>query len=171
MCSGKIEKLSKSGQQNAPIAGVFCSGIYCDIKEVITIRDTDGFAAYNNNDEDKNEADIVVASNVWTPWFSEDVSALGGLKPNTSVRCPKDMVVNEIQCRGTYCGDVRLSCGKLAFGYELWNGDPTWTKDAWGYCRDGYYLTGMHCHRFDGKICVPTKLKCTKLYYVPVNMA
>ena len=138
------ESGGSSGRQNWPIAGIKCTGNYCDNKQLVTVN-------YGNEN-------AVQFSNYWSHWFSEEH---GG-----SSLCPRDMVVNKIQCRGDYCDDPRLSCGRMEAGYRVDRNDLTYTgffseEHGERNCSDGYYVVGVQCR---GDYCDDVQLTCAKVY-------
>lgn len=139
------EEERDSGKQAAPIAGNICSDDFCDNKRLVAIR-------YGNERAVKN-------SNVWTGWFTDG----GGSNYRA---CPRDMVVNEIRCKGRYCDDMRLSCGRMESGYRVDRSDTMevgWFSEEEGkrLCRDGYYIVGMGCN---DDFCDEIRLTCAKVY-------
>ena len=80
-----------------PIAGVACSGRYCDNIRLECRQYLDNNA-------------LIVTSH-WTGWFSDENVR--------SAYCPNDMVVNGVQCSGRYCDNMRLQCGRMAAGYRV----------------------------------------------------
>lgn len=135
-----------SGRQTAPIAGIFCSGRYCDSKRLIIIRD--------------GNSSPVQETGHWTRWFTDGNTAWAD--------CPPDMLVNEVQCRGRYCDDMRLQCGRLNDNYRVQAFDlrfANWFSEEEGerLCPDGYYLWGMACR---GDYCDGIRLSCARVDYI-----
>lgn len=106
-------------------------------------------------------------SNHWTQWFSEE---------GQNYRyCPSDMVMNEVQCKGGFCDNMRLKCGTLKNGYRV-NRSKTKPVEMVktnispkkvpiitdGYCPDGYYIYGLAC---SGPYCDNIKLHCALVQY------
>lgn len=135
-----------SGRQTAPIAGISCSGKYCDNKRLVVVRD--GTSAPLQN------------SGHWTSWFSEE---------GTNYRnCPSNMIVNELQCSGKYCDNIRLQCGTLKSDYRVDTSDRSYVgpfseEQGERLCSDGYYLWGMQC---SGRYCDNIKLTCVRVDYL-----
>lgn len=142
------ENSGYSGRQTAPIAGIECSGSYCDNKRLVVVRE--------------GTSKPVLDSRYWTSWISEE-------KPS-STNCPSDMIVNEIQCSGKFCDNLRLQCGRLASDYRVITSNiqvVDWFSEEQGerLCNDGYYLWGIECR---GSYCDDLKLKCARVEYSSV---
>ena len=138
------ENAGYSGRQTAPIAGFACSGDFCDNKQLVVVRNG-------------NEAPLQNTGH-WTQWFT-DVEA------PTWADCPSNMLVNELQCRGHYCDDIRLQCGTLQVSYRVDRNDVRtvdWFSEEPGeeLCPDGYYVFGMACR---GYYCDDMKLHCARV--------
>merc|ERR1712045_366372 len=82
-----------SGQQNMPIAGIRCGGGRCDNKQLIVIG---------------NAVSNFWGGSSWTGWFSEEGSG--------EMLCGSGKLVNEIQCSGSQCDNMRLSCASIRDG-------------------------------------------------------
>ena len=135
-----------SGVRDTPIAGIVCHGSYCDNKQLIVL--------VNGDDPVQHSGDV------FTQWFTDQGSP-------SEVDCPNNMVVNEVQCRGGYCDDIRFRCGYLKQGYRGVSGDlreSGWFSEEEGErrCRDGYYLWGMKC---SGAYCDAINLICARIDY------
>lgn len=129
-----------SGRQTAPVAGIECSGDYCDNKRLVIVRDG-------------NSAPVLEGP-YWTPWISDESPS--------QANCPTDMIVNEIQCSDHYCDRLRMQCGPLADNYRVKSDDRKETgwfseEDGERRCTDGYYLWGLTC---SGDYCDNLKLNC-----------
>lgn len=138
-----------SARQTAPIAGLVCDGRYCDNLRLITVRD--------------GTTQPVQNSAHWTRWFSDGNPSWAD--------CPIDMIVNEMQCSGRYCDDIRLQCGRLSSDYRVISSDirnVDWFSEEEGErrCDDGYYFWGMAC---DGSYCDNLQLNCVRVEYEPPN--
>lgn len=136
-----------SGRQTAPIAGIECSGLYCDNKRLVVVREGNTAPVLN--------------SAFWTSWFANDGTS--------STSCPDDMLVNELQCSGHYCDRIRLQCGRLHGDYRIDATDKkyaNWFSEEEGerLCPNGYYLFGMQCR---GHYCDGIKLTCVRVEHKP----
>lgn len=140
-----------SGRQTVPIAGIICEGDYCDNKRLVVVRE--------------GETAPLMDSGHWTRWFTDG-------NPS-SANCPAGMLVNELQCSGRYCDDIRLQCGNLNEDYRIVSGRETltdWFSEEEGerLCPDGYYMFGMECrdHYCDG-----IRLACVQVEHKPIPAA
>lgn len=136
-----------SGRQSALIAGIMCSSHFCDLRQLVTVHEDSTLP--------------VMDSKYWSSWFSDETLGF--------VNCPSDMVVNGIQCRGHYCDDTRIQCGRVGLGYRIVSSDRkevTWfsEEDVIGLCPNGYYVSGLQC---GGDYCDFLKLNCVRVdkYY------
>lgn len=140
-----------SGRQTAPIAGLSCSKRFCDNKQLVVVRD--------------GPSAPVQDSGYWTEWISEE----GPSQAN----CPRDMIVNEMQCEGRYCDNLRLQCGRLSADYRVDASDirtVDWFSEEQGerLCPDGHYISGIACQ---GRFCDEIKLFCARIYYKSTTTA
>ena len=69
-----------------PIIGIHCTGSFCDNKAF----------KYINSDL------INSSGGTWTGWFSDETAG--------EHYCPSGKVVNQIECSGRYCDNMRLFC-------------------------------------------------------------
>ena len=134
-----------SGRQVTPVAGISCNGDFCDNKRLAAVN--------------LNGASVVNNSRSWTSWFSEE---------GRNYRyCPSNMVMNEVQCSGGHCDNMRLQCGTLKSGYRV-NRSKTKTvgyfseEQGTRYCPDGYCIYGLQC---SGSRCDNIKLHCALVEY------
>lgn len=134
-----------SGRQTAPIAGIVCSGRFCDNKRLIVVRNGNSAPVQN--------------SAHWTRWISDEEPSWAD--------CPANMIANELQCDGRYCDNLRLQCGTLSSDYRVVTSDiktVNWFSEEEGerLCPDGYYLWGIACR---GDYCDDLKLNCARVDY------
>jgi len=117
-----------------------------------------------------NSQDIIKKDSkmYWTNWFSEEKTDLFGNKLKHQGDCMSDYVVNQVQCDGSFCDNIRLLCARLVSGYIVGNDATTdgteacYNDDCTVKCNNGYYVTGMEC---SGGHCNNHALHCTRVKY------
>jgi hypothetical protein len=105
-------------------------------------------------------SNAATASARWTGWMSEE---FGG-----PLACPSNMVVIGVECRGSFCDQVRLRCDTFPNTFSdasVW--ESPWIEhggDIFGNgatkevtCPDNEWVTGMECM---GDYCDNVKILC-----------
>ena len=92
---------------------------------------------------------------IWTKWFSTT-------SDHSRAECPGDFLVNQVQCRGKYCKEVRLSCRRLRNGFLTERRASSSTQG--GQCQDGSFVKGMIC-RGTGDLCRRKEVFCAQVKY------
>ena len=144
------EEEQNSGAQTSPIAGVKCSGRYCDNKQLIV-----SCAKTATGECEK----------VMNPWSATETAKFSDGSNPSQVFCTNQTLVSQIKCFGRYCDDMILDCAPLTAGYQtLSDGRETdWFSDnGERRCPEGYYLFGMACR---GSYCDDIKLHCIRLQW------
>lgn len=131
-----------------PIAGIKCDGSFCESLKLRSYRHMK-----------RGGDNIFVGAPKWTSWFSStDWKA---------TRCPENMLVSRMQCKGRSCDKMRLQCKKMKPGYRI-NQSSTantkWISEQNGIssCEEGRFVQGMKCR---GKYCSEVRLLCAEVEY------
>lgn len=88
----------------------------CDVDEVQDgVVERDGVADEADHEELVAAVEPVGASNGWTRYTSEE---------QMPVNCYPGSAVNAVQCRGSYCDDIRIHCNSTGrqVGGSNWSG-------------------------------------------------
>lgn len=142
------EPPSTSYFQSELVAGMKCFGHFCDNKKLITVRDGLEYP-------------------VTSTGFQSEYFSTNGLN---SANCPPDMVLSQVWCRGIFCDDLRIGCGRLSLGYVI---NPRevletnfFSEENGGtqFCPDSYYIKGLACA---GRFCDFIRLICVRVYHSP----
>ena len=118
-----------------------CDGQNCDKKRFVVLKDTSDLVV-----EARTVTVPEVVATQSNPGFFSDSSNFIGV---TQAECPSDMVVNEIECSGTQCDDMKLDCGTVAASARSVVSDvkedigPFSDQDPSGVCADNYDLSGV----------------------------
>jgi len=143
------------GDVRRPISSIKCHGKYCGTKQLLYYKKVQDSLGDTLDSEDVLKS----GPSRWTGWFSEE----GGKNKNRQF-CPTDSLVTKIQCRNSFCDDMRLECTKVSNHFRrhhYWYSSQSSITSSQASCpNNDDVIVGVQCH---GAVCSKIRVYCTKI--------
>jgi len=138
-----------------PISSIKCHGRNCGTKQLLyykKVRDSSGDTLYS-------EDVLKSGTSRWTEWFSEE----GGKNRNRQF-CPTDSLVTKIQCKNSFCDNMKLECTKVGNHFRRhhhwYSSQSSITRSQASCPNNDDVIVGVQCH---GSYCSKIRVYCSKI--------